>query len=130
MKRRRTLIAAAGLAACVFAAGCGASTHGTQSGTTQRQAEARPTAVAAPPTETTVAPNSPRITLDEFSSINAGMTLDQVTATVGSPGTVNRATDRDATETRWWDGPPRSDGFAMVTFRDGIVFGKTQVGLP
>jgi len=127
MKRRHTLIAAAGLAVGVFAAGCGASTHATQPGSTHRQGVARPTSLAAPPTGTTVTP--PTITLDEFSSIDEGMTLDQVTETVGSPGMVQLAPDHDATETRWWLGPPRSDGFAMVTFRDGIVFGKTQVGL-
>jgi hypothetical protein len=53
-----------------------------------------------------------------------------VTATLGSPGTVHRATDRDASETRRWAGPPGSDGYAIVIFRDGIVFGKTQLGLP
>jgi hypothetical protein len=73
--------------------------------------------------------NPPAITLGEFGGIEYGMTLDQVSATFGSPGTVHRSTGSDRSESRWWDGPPGSDGFAMITFRDGIVFGKTQVGL-
>jgi hypothetical protein len=86
--------------------------------------------VAAPPTGTTLGPSSPAITLDEFSNIDYGMTLDQVIATFGSPGTVHHSSDTDRSETRWWDGPRGSNGFAELVFRDGVVFGKTQVGLP
>jgi len=74
--------------------------------------------------------NPATITLTEFSNIEYGMTLDQVTATVGASGEVDRSTDSDRIESRWWKGPPGSDGFATVVFRDGVVWGKTQVGLP
>ena len=61
--------------------------------------------------------------------IQEGMTLDQVTATFGSPGKVDRAADSDRIESRRWYGLPESDGLAMIVFRDGVVFGKTQLGL-
>ena len=73
--------------------------------------------------------NPATITLDEFSSIELGMTLDQVTATFGSAGEVDRSTANDCIQSRWWHGPPGSEGFAMIVFRDGFVWGKTQVGL-
>jgi hypothetical protein len=113
----------------VFAAGCGGiTTKSAQSTTTPRRVDASTTA-NTPPTGTTMAASQPAITRDEFASIDYGMTLDQVSATFGSPGTV-RSSDADGTESRWWDGPPGSDGVAMLVFRDGVVFGKTQTGLP
>jgi hypothetical protein len=85
--------------------------------------------VAAPPTGTTTAPNTSTITLAEFSTITAGMTLDQVTATVGSPGAVDPPAGSGDIQSRTWNGRPGTNGFAMVVFRDGTVFGKTQEGL-
>lgn len=122
---------AAALAVSVLtAAGCGGiSTKSTQPTTTRRPVGAASLSRNAPPTGTTVAPNPPAVTLNKFGSIEYGMTLDQVIATFGSPGTVDRSSDSDRTESRSWDGSPGSDGFAMIVFRDGIVFGKTQVGL-
>lgn len=129
MKRRRALFAAAALAVGVVAAGCGTSTQATHPGSSPRPEAARPTSVAAPPTGTTAAPNASTITLHEFSTINAGMTLDQVTATVGSPGAVDPPAGSDHIQSRTWSGRPGTNGFAMVVFRDGTVFGKTQLGL-
>jgi len=129
MKPRRALFGAAALAVGVVAAGCGASTQATQPGSAPPPAAARPTTRAAPPTGTTAAPNASTITLDEFSTINEGMTLDQVTATVGSAGAVHLPAGSDDIQSRTWNGRPGTDGFAMVLFRDGTVFGKTQEGL-
>src|SRR5262245_21174899 len=123
MRRGLTVLGAAALAAGVFAGCGGASTRSTQS----RMVTS--TNRSSPPTGTTQPPNSPAITLQEFSSIEEGMTLDQVAATFGSPGEVDRAADSNRIESRRWDGLPGSDGFAMIVFRDGAVWGKTQVGL-
>jgi hypothetical protein len=128
MRRALTVLGAAGLAASVFAGCGGTSTKSSQPRTTRRQVEATSATPNLPPTSTTLAPN-PAITLHEFSTIEPGMTLDQVTATFGSPGEVDRAADSNRIESRMWDGLRGSDGFAMIVFRDGVVFGKTQVGL-
>ena len=131
MRRALTVMGAAALAASVFAGCGGTSTTSTQTKTTRQQVEATSTTTrSTPPTGTTVAPSTPPITLPEFSSIDEGMTLGQVTATFGSPGEVDRAADSNRIESRRWDGLPGSDGFAMIVFRDGVVWGKTQVGLP
>jgi hypothetical protein len=130
MRRLSAAVGTAALAVSVLAAGCGGiSTTSKQAATARSSAVAASTTPHAPSTGTTVAPNPPAITLNEFGSIEYGMILDQVVATFGSPGTVHRVTDSDSSETRWWDGPPGSDGYAMLVFRDGVVFGKTQVGL-
>jgi outer membrane protein assembly factor BamE (lipoprotein component of BamABCDE complex) len=129
MRRALTVLGAAALAASVFA-GCGRTlTKSMQPRTTPRQAAATSTTPNSPPTATTLPSNSLTITLQEFSSIEEGMTLDQVTATFGSPGKVDRAADSDRIESRRWYGLPESDGLAMIVFRDGVVFGKTQLGL-
>jgi hypothetical protein len=129
MRRALTVLGAAALAASVFAGCGGTSIKSSQPRTTRRQVEATSTTPNPPPTGTTLAPNPPTITLDAFSTIELGMTLDQVTATFGSRGEVVRAADNDRIESRRWEGLPGSDGFAMIVFRDGVVFGKTQVGL-
>jgi outer membrane protein assembly factor BamE (lipoprotein component of BamABCDE complex) len=130
MRRALTVMGAAALAASVFAGGCGGtSSQSTQPRTTRRQVEVTSTTPNSPPTVTTRAPNAPTVMLQEFSSIEQGMTLDQVTEIFGSPGEVDRAAHSDLTESRRWDGSPGSDGFAMIVFRDRVVFGKTQVGL-
>jgi hypothetical protein len=129
MRRALTVLGAAALAASVFAGCSGTLTKSAQPRRTRRQVEATSTIPNSPPTGTTLAPNSPAITLDAFSTIEPGMTLDQVTATFGSRGKVDRAADNDRIESRRWDGLPGSDGFAMIVFRGGVVWGKTQVGL-
>jgi hypothetical protein len=130
MKRSHPLFAGWALAVGVFAAGCSrTSTHATQASATQQPTQAHPATLAEPPTGTTAAPSASTITLDEFSSINEDMTVDQVTATVGSPGAVTAHVNSDDIETRTWNGRPGTNGFAMVVFRDGIVYGKTQDGL-
>lgn len=129
MRRALIVLGVAALAASVFAGCGGTSIKSSRPRTTRRQVEATSTTPNSPPTGSTLAPNPPTITLDEFSSIEPGMTLDQVTATFGSPGEVDRATGTDRIESRRWDGLRGSDGFAMIAFRDGVVFGKTQVGL-
>jgi hypothetical protein len=129
MRRALSVLGTAALAASVFAGCGGTSTKSSQPRATRRQVEATSTTPNSPPTGTTLAPNPPTITLHEFSTIEPGMTLDQVTATFGSPGEVDRAGDSNRIESRRWDGLRGSDGFAMIVFRDGVVFGKTQVGL-
>jgi len=117
---------AAALAVTVFAAGCGGTSTTATRPTLRRTAEA--TATTPPPTGTTRATDSV-ITLDEFKDIEEGMTPGEVAATVGSLGEIDPSMAGDRTEARRWNGLPGGDGFAMVMFRDGVVWGKTQVGL-
>jgi hypothetical protein len=124
--RRAVIMVAAAVLMTVVAARCGAtSTTATQSGAVRHPLDA-----ASPtPRGSSVAPVLSTITLDEFNRVELGMTLGQVTAIVGTPGTVDRASDKTRIESRWWDGRLGSVGFAMIVFRRGIVWGKTQVDL-
>jgi hypothetical protein len=123
MRRALLIVAVPALTVCAIAAGCGASS------TTQ------PDATRHAPHTTPITPssitgrNSPTTTLEEFSKVKDGMTLAQVTTIIGSPGTVDRSSHNNHTESRVWRGRPETGGFAMIVFRDGIVFGKTQVDL-
>src|SRR5262245_58314859 len=121
-KRALIRVGVAVLTASVVAAGCGAtSTTATPSGAIRHSAGAASLTRSRAPSGQTVAPNSLTITLEEFSRVELAMTLDQVTAIIGSPGTVDRASDKDRMESRSWDGRPGSGGFATIVFRDGVV---------
>lgn len=69
------------------------------------------------------------ITLAEFDQISTGMTYEQVTTVVGSPGTVSSEmnTPGMASKSYKYDGGTVST--AIVTFSDGKVQTKTQFGL-
>lgn len=128
MRRIPAVMGAAALAVSVFAAGCGGTSTTATRPTLRRTAETTATTPNPPPTGTTLATDSV-ITLDEFKDIEEGMTPGEVAATVGSLGEIDPSMAGDRTEARRWNGRSGGDGFAMVVFRDGVVWGKTQVGL-
>jgi hypothetical protein len=81
--------------------------------------------VRPPPTVTTLTPTTPTITLDGF-SIELGMTLDQVTATLGSAGKSIGALTASALKAGRGTKFPGSDGFALIVFRDASCGGKAK----
>lgn len=71
------------------------------------------------------------ITMDEYNQIQTGMTYDEVVAIVGSPGeVVSTSTVGGYTVTMVsWHGDAYSGANANVTFSNGDVTAKAQVGL-
>jgi len=127
---RRTLkTIGAVLAISVVAGACGASlTSSARPAAVGRPPHATSTRFSAP-TATTTAPNPPSVTLQEFATVEYGMTLERVAAITGSAGKLDRTSDHGRIDGRRWDGPPTSGGFAMIFFRHRKVWGKTQVDL-
>jgi len=75
--------------------------------------------------------NKPTITLAEYNAIKTGMTIDEVTKIVGSGGeSLSEAEVAGVkTEIRMWDGEGGLGSNANVTFQNGKVFAKAQLGL-
>ncbi|MDD2413993.1 MAG: DUF3862 domain-containing protein [Eubacteriaceae bacterium] len=76
--------------------------------------------------------SSTTITLDQFNQIQTGMTYDEVTAIVGSPGVVQSEVDIGdetyKTTIYSWDGASYGSS-ANVTIQGGTVTSKSQYGL-
>ena len=71
------------------------------------------------------------ITLAEFNKIETGMTYEEVTEIVGSSGTITSKSSVAGHETvivTWYTNPNIGTN-ANVTFQDGKVIAKAQVGL-
>lgn len=80
--------------------------------------------------------NQPKISMDEFTQIKNGMTYEQVTEIVGSPGEMIAQTgtpgDQFHTETYNFKGDRNSilyGSFAQLTFQDGKLNTKAQKGM-
>jgi len=71
--------------------------------------------------------NGVEITLEEFDRIENGMTLKEVERLIGGPGAL-ASSSGELHETYTWDGD-RLAGFAVISFDDGRVNAKQQVGL-
>lgn len=73
--------------------------------------------------------NSELITISEFNRINSGMTLLQVQSIIGSKGSLVSQSNVDGykLEIYSWDGDGVSN--ATITFENGKVINKTQIGL-
>lgn len=71
------------------------------------------------------------ITLDEFNKIENGMTYEEVKKIVGSPGEVSSESGSGNYKVQiiTWYGNGVAGSNANVTFMNGIVNGKAQVGL-
>lgn len=71
------------------------------------------------------------ITLTEFNKIETGMTYEEVTEIVGSSGTITSKSSIAGHETVivTWYANPNIGTNANVTFQDGKVIAKAQVGL-
>lgn len=71
------------------------------------------------------------ITLDEFNSIETGMTYDEVVEIIGSSGTISSEVEIAGTKTMivTWYGNGVAGSNANVTFINNTVNGKAQVGL-
>jgi hypothetical protein len=124
------MIGVAVLTASVVATACNASSTPTaRSAAVARSLHATSTEQISTPTGTTLAPNPSSITLQEYTRVHDGMTLDRVAAILGSAGTLDRRWDHGRIDGRRWDGPPGSRGFALLFFRHEKVWAKTQVDL-
>ena len=75
--------------------------------------------------------NGVEMTLEEFDQIQNGMTLEQVQVIVGGPGalTSSGGDGEFKTELFSWDGTDNFGANANVSFQNGVVIGKAQVGL-
>jgi hypothetical protein len=73
--------------------------------------------------------NSPSMTLDEFNRIATGMSHDEVTGIVGSPGTLSAQSSVGGFTDEIYSWQGSGSGNANVTFQNGSVVGKAQVGL-
>lgn len=77
--------------------------------------------------------NDEYITLDEFNQIQTGMTYEEVTNIIGSGGTltsdVSIGDEKYHTQIYSWYGNTITGANANVTFQNGKVVGKAQVGL-
>lgn len=77
--------------------------------------------------------NSELITLEEFNKIQTGMTYEQVKEIIGSDGTltsdVSIGDEKYHTQIYSWYGNTITGANANVTFQNGKVIGKAQVGL-
>lgn len=73
------------------------------------------------------------ITLEEFNKIESDMTYEQVKEIIGSDGTltsdVSIGDEKYHTQIYMWYGNTITGGNANVTFQNGKVVGKAQVGL-
>lgn len=73
------------------------------------------------------------ITLEEFNKIESGMTYEQVKEIIGSDGTltsdVSIGDEKYHTQIYSWYGNTITGANANVTFQNGKVVGKAQVGL-
>lgn len=78
--------------------------------------------------------NDTKITLEEFNSIETGMTYEQVVEIIGGEGTVLSESDitgnpQYKTTIYTWDGSGTLGANANVTFQGGKVVSKAQFGL-
>lgn len=77
--------------------------------------------------------NDELISLEEFNKIETGMTYEQVKEIVGSDGTltsdVSVGDEKYHTQIYMWYGNKITGGNANITFQNGKVVGKAQVGL-
>ena len=73
--------------------------------------------------------NSPSMTLDEFNRIATGMSHDDVTGIVGSPGTLSAQSSVGGVTDEIYSWQGSGGGNANVTFQNGSAIGKAQVGL-
>lgn len=78
--------------------------------------------------------NKPTISKDEFDSISTGMTYDEVVEVIGSEGEVLSEVDLDIGEQYktimyMWKGEGSLGANANITFQDGKVTAKAQIGL-
>lgn len=76
------------------------------------------------------AKNSPKITMEEFTSIKLGMTYDEVVALIGSKGELmGESGFGDYVMTIYsWEGEGIAAA-ATITFENGKVSAKAQIGL-
>ena len=77
------------------------------------------------------ATKSELITLEEYNQISTGMTHDKVTEIVGSSGKVSSQVEANGIQVIivTWYGNGTAGSNANVTFTNGEVTGKAQVGL-
>lgn len=75
--------------------------------------------------------DSALMTMEEFEAIENGMTYEEVVNIVGGEGELsNTASSGDYTiELYSWTGNGSANSNANVTFQNGVVTGKAQVGL-
>ena len=77
--------------------------------------------------------NDELITMDEFNQIQTGMTYEEVINIIGSGGTltsdVSIGDEKYHTQIYTWYGNTITGANANVTFQNGKVVGKSQVGL-
>lgn len=86
----------------------------------------------APETQTeTPVKNSPKITLQEFESIQTGMSYEQVCEIVGGTGEISSQSSVAGYEMAIyiWEGSGTLGANANVTFQNGKVCAKAQFGL-
>lgn len=78
-----------------------------------------------------VSEDSEYITLDEYNQIQAGMTYEQVVEIVGSEGNPTVQSDGAGTSYQMytWYGNGTAGSNANVTFLNGTVTSKAQIGL-
>jgi hypothetical protein len=77
------------------------------------------------------APATKRISLDEFESIDSGMTMEDVRKIVGSKGSeLNEWEDDSSSGISWyWSGEESSSAYATIGFLNGKVSHKVNMGL-
>lgn len=72
------------------------------------------------------------ITLEEYSRLHNGMTYEEVVDVVGEEGTPVPVTEKDAAAglTAFaWNNPGQFGGHAVITFKDGVITDRLQLGL-
>ena len=71
------------------------------------------------------------VTLAEFDAVQVGMTLAEVERIIGGEGSMMSAAGEGATRSEmWsWDGRGTLGANVIISFSDGKVIAKTQVGL-
>lgn len=78
--------------------------------------------------------DSSKISLEEFNSINTGMTYDEVCDIIGSEGELlseagSELGEQYLTQTYTWKGEGSDASNASIIFQGGKVLSKAQVGL-
>lgn len=94
--------------------------------------EAKP--AAAESTKQTATPaNSPKMNMAEFTTIQNGMTYDEIVAIVGGPGTLSSEVGTKGepyyTQTYTFEGEGDFGANAILSIQDGTLNMKTQYGL-
>jgi len=105
----------------------------TQTEVTTSTAQETKPAAAESTKQTAASTNSPKMNMAEFTSIQNGMTYDEVVAIVGGSGTLSSEVGTKGemfyTQTYTFEGEGDFGANVILSFQDGALTMKTQYGL-